>query len=240
MSCLVWTFTTYYILGQKRNTGYIVYATNNKHTRYWRASQCYPTQIGVLFGCFFFSKNCHCKIEWNFVNLFNKVVRLYKNKKVECNITLNTLKLSVKVIWCFFYVLVYKTFQIENDLMTYMISIDLYQPAPLCSLVRLYTGYKHSIWLRNTWKKSLCNLRTMEALISLGECPGWSVPSLSTYRINGYCSICWQTDFLDQTAWICMLIWTFTVRIWHKGLFFTLPIIWTFNILSVNSTMYLP
>ena len=30
----------------------------------------------------------------------------------------------------------------------------------------------------------------MQALISI--CIGWSGPSLSTYRINGYCSICWH------------------------------------------------
>ena len=29
----------------------------------------------------------------------------------------------------------------------------------------------------------------------------------------------------DQTAWIRTLIWTFAVRIWHKGLFHTLCII---------------
>ena len=43
-------------------------------------------------------------------------------------------------------------------------------------------------------KGSLCNLRTMQALISLRIRAGWSGPSLSAYRINGYCNIYWQTE----------------------------------------------
>ena len=44
------------ILGRKRKAGYIVYATNNKYTWYWRASQCCTTQVGVLSeGFIFFS-----------------------------------------------------------------------------------------------------------------------------------------------------------------------------------------
>ena len=47
------------------------------------------------------------------------------------------------------------------------------------------------IWC--TTKRPLRNMRTMQALISLRICAGWSGPSLSTYRINGYCSICLRT-----------------------------------------------
>ena len=39
-----------------------------------------------------------------------------------------------------------------------------------------------------------CGLQTMQAQISLLICAGWSEPSLSAYRINGYCSICWGTE----------------------------------------------
>ena len=35
---------------------------------------------------------------------------------------------------------------------------------------------------------------TKQAQISLRICAGWSGPSLSAYRISGYCSICWQTE----------------------------------------------
>ena len=44
----------------------------------------------------------------------------------------------------------------------------------------------------NTWKGPLCSLRTMQAQISLCIGAGWSGPSLSAYRINGYCNICQQ------------------------------------------------
>ena len=47
--------------------------------------------------------------------------------------------------------------------------------------------------MHNEWKGPLCSLRTMLALISLGLCPGWPGPSLSAYRITGYCCICQQT-----------------------------------------------
>ena len=40
----------------------------------------------------------------------------------------------------------------------------------------------------------LYEMRTTQALISLRRCAGWSGPSLSAYRINGYCTICRQTD----------------------------------------------
>ena len=38
----------------------------------------------------------------------------------------------------------------------------------------------------NAQKRPLRNLWTMQALISLRICAGWSGPSLSAYRINGY------------------------------------------------------
>ena len=44
------------------------------------------------------------------LNLFSKDERLYKNKKNECNITLNNLKLSVNVTRLFFFILVYNQF----------------------------------------------------------------------------------------------------------------------------------
>ena len=92
-----------YILARKRNAGYIVYATINKYTRYWRANQCCTTQIGILSkGCIFFLIISQ-KIEWNFVNLFNKDERLYKNEKSECNVTFNTFKLSVNLTRSFFF-----------------------------------------------------------------------------------------------------------------------------------------
>ena len=48
--------------------------------------------------------------------------------------------------------------------------------------------------MHNTRKGLWCSLWTMQAQISLGICQGWSGPSLPTYRINGYCSICRQTE----------------------------------------------
>ena len=41
----------------------------------------------------------------------------------------------------------------------------------------------------NMRKEPLCDLWTMQALISQRICTGWSGPALSIYRINGYCSI---------------------------------------------------
>ena len=46
----------------------------------------------------------------------------------------------------------------------------------------------------NARKGPLCNLRTTQAQISLRISTGWSGPSLSAYRINGYCSICLRTE----------------------------------------------
>ena len=43
-------------------------------------------------------------------------------------------------------------------------------------------------------KRTLCNLRTTKAQISLHIHAGWSGPPLSTYRMKGYCSICLQTE----------------------------------------------
>ena len=43
-------------------------------------------------------------------------------------------------------------------------------------------------------KGLLCNLQTTQAQISLRISAGWSGPSLSVYWINGYCSICRQTE----------------------------------------------
>ena len=48
--------------------------------------------------------------------------------------------------------------------------------------------------MRNARKGPLSNLRTTQAQISLRISAGWSGPSLSAYRINGYCRICWQTE----------------------------------------------
>ena len=45
---------------------------------------------------------------------------------------------------------------------------------------------------------------------------------LSAYRINGYFSICRQTD---QTVWMRMLIWTYVVRKLYKGPFPALRVI---------------
>ena len=43
-------------------------------------------------------------------------------------------------------------------------------------------------------KGPLCNLRKMQAQISLRISAGWSGPSLSPYRITGYWSICQQSE----------------------------------------------
>ena len=48
--------------------------------------------------------------------------------------------------------------------------------------------------MRNTQKEPLWNLRTMQVLISLRNHASWSGSLLPTYRINRYCSICWQTE----------------------------------------------
>ena len=55
------------------------------------------------------------------------------------------------------------------------------------------------------WKKPLCNLRTTQVQISLRECAGWSGPSTSAYRINGYCSLCERTDNaqIRLHGWAC-------------------------------------
>ena len=48
--------------------------------------------------------------------------------------------------------------------------------------------------MRSARKWPLCNLRTTQAQISLRISAGWSGPSSSAYRINGYCSICRRTE----------------------------------------------
>ena len=48
--------------------------------------------------------------------------------------------------------------------------------------------------MHSTLKGLLYNLGTTKALISLCICTGWSGLLLSTYRMNGYCSICWWTE----------------------------------------------
>ena len=48
--------------------------------------------------------------------------------------------------------------------------------------------------IRNAWKVPLCNLQTMQAQISLCICAGWSGPSMSACRINGYHSLCRWTE----------------------------------------------
>ena len=72
------------------------------------------------------------------------------------------------------------------------------------------------------------NLWTMQVLISLCTCAGWSGPSFSVFRISGYCNICWWTENAKIRQQRCALIWTFPVCMWHKGLFPILCIICNF------------
>ena len=58
----------------------------------------------------------------------------------------------------------------------------------------LYAICRKDYMMRSTQKGPLCNMWTMQALISLRICAGWSGPALSTYRINRYCSICRRTE----------------------------------------------
>ena len=53
---------------------------------------------------------------------------------------------------------------------------------------------KHAIMRCHRMKRALCNLRITQALISLRIRAGWSGPSFSAYRINGYCSKCRRTE----------------------------------------------
>ena len=66
---------------------------------------------------------------------------------------------------------------------------------PLLSGAMCLTGLSYMIC--STRKGPLCNLRTTQALISLPISAGWSVPSLSAYRIDGYCRICRQTKNVE-------------------------------------------
>ena len=56
----------------------------------------------------------------------------------------------------------------------------------------------------NAWKGPFCHLQTMQTQISLHECAGWSGLSLSAYRINGYCSICQQTENAQMRLHRCV------------------------------------
>ena len=64
----------------------------------------------------------------------------------------------------------------------------------------------------NTWKGPLCNLWTMQALISLPISAGWSGPLLSAYRTSGYCSTLYMSrnrKCPDETAQMHTLIFFF-------------------------------
>ena len=105
-------------------------------------------------------------------------------------------------------------------------------------------------------KRLLCNMRTTHSLISLRLSAGWSGPSLSAYRINGYCSICRRTENA-QIRWHRCARWsgsTLSAKcIWRPFpalriiFFFTylyigfhLPLIlpYIFYFLIVSSTIY--
>ena len=107
----VWNLKSYFLQKYTRTKkkGW-VHSICNKYTRYWRASQCCITQVGALSEGFIFFLIIITENWMKLLNLFNKDGRLYKNKKNECNITLNTLKLSVNVTRHFFFVLVYNQF----------------------------------------------------------------------------------------------------------------------------------
>ena len=138
------------LLERKRNAGYIVYATENKYTRYWCASQGCTTQKGVLSKGVYFFLIIVTENRMKLVNLFNKDERLYKNKKKnECNITFITLKLSVKVTRHFFFVLVYYAKIISESWQT---------PQPLPPPFHLYSQlclYRHSIQRQSRYNNNL-------------------------------------------------------------------------------------
>ena len=77
---------------------------------------------------------------------------------------------------------------------------------------------------KNVGNRPLCNLLTTQVLISLRICAGWSGTMLPTYRINGYCSIYWQTENVQIRPLMLTLTGTFVVHIWRKGLFLMLHI----------------
>ena len=52
---------------------------------------------------------------------------------------------------------------------------------------------QHTCMMRKVRKRPLCYLEITQAQISLRISGGWSGPSLSAYRNNGYCSICERT-----------------------------------------------
>ena len=99
-----------------------------------------------------------------------------------------------------------------------------YQRVCFLMLCRICFHWKSNEMMRNVPKGPLCKLRTTQALISLRIRAGWSWPSLSAYRISGYCSICG-----DKTARMRTLIWTLAVRKRHKRSSPTLRVVWSRN-----------
>ena len=75
-------------------------------------------------------------------------------------------------------------------------------------------------------KGPLCNLRTMQALISLRNRAGWSGPSMPLDRINDIVVYVDNSRISRSDCMNGMLIRTFAVCTCHKGLFPTLCIIW--------------
>ena len=117
---------------------------------------------------------------------------------------------------------------VDPDHMLYSVVFDLclhYLLRPVCP----YTEGKYNV-MRNTRKGPLCNLRTMQVLISLHISAGWSEPVLSVSRISRYCRICWQTENAHILLLRCAC-WsepTLSAKL-HKGSFRGLGIIWYFR-----------
>ena len=134
---------------------------------------------------------------WKFVWFLFIIIIYYKNSWMVRHLILQCL------IWSTLFANVPFTGQqvhkAPNNLNFRMINRYQLFPFDYLSLACTFTTFWSGSFavyhmMHNARKGSLCNLPTMQTQISLWISTGWSGPSLAAYKINGYCSICGQTE----------------------------------------------